>query len=63
MPKKPKFNPEVSRVNLNPEQAVLACDCYSGMKATTLGGSTEYCVPGNKSTMPSDSAAGEGFGS
>jgi hypothetical protein len=30
MPKKPKFNPEVTRVKLNPEQAVLNCSCYSG---------------------------------
>lgn len=28
MPKKQKFNPEITRVKLNPEQAVLACSCY-----------------------------------
>ena len=29
MPKKPKFKPEITRVKLNPEQAVLACSCPS----------------------------------
>ncbi len=28
MPKKPKFKPEITRVALNPEQAVLVCNCY-----------------------------------
>jgi hypothetical protein len=27
MPKKPKFRPEITRVKLNPEQAVLSCSC------------------------------------
>lgn len=26
--KKPKFKPEITRVKLNPEQAVLTCVCY-----------------------------------
>ena len=26
---KPKFKPEITRIKLNPEQAVLACQCYS----------------------------------
>lgn len=30
MSKKMKFKPEITRVRLNPEQAVLACTCYSG---------------------------------
>lgn len=30
MPKKTKFKPEVRKVKLNPEQAVLACNCYTG---------------------------------
>lgn len=25
---KPKFKPEINRVKLNPEQAVLQCSCY-----------------------------------
>ena len=29
MPRKPKFKPEITRVKLNPEQAVLSCGCYS----------------------------------
>ena len=28
MSKRPKFQPNVTRVKLNPEQSVLACDCY-----------------------------------
>lgn len=28
MARKPKFKPEITRVKLNPEQAVLACLCY-----------------------------------
>jgi len=30
MPKKLKFKPKVKRVKLNPEQAVLQCDCFDG---------------------------------
>ena len=29
MRKKPIFDPVVTRIKLNPEQAVLACGCYS----------------------------------
>jgi len=29
MSKKPKFKPEITRVKLNPEQAVLTCDCHT----------------------------------
>ncbi len=28
MGRKPKFKPVITRVKLNPEQAVLSCDCY-----------------------------------
>ena len=28
MPRKPKFNPQITRIKLNPEQAVLECGCY-----------------------------------
>ena len=28
MAKKPKFKPEIRRIELNPEQAVLSCSCY-----------------------------------
>ncbi len=29
MGRKPKFKPEITRVKLNPEQAVLTCFCYN----------------------------------
>ena len=32
MPRKPKFRPEIRRVKLNPEQAVLLCDCYDSTR-------------------------------
>lgn len=28
MSRKPKFRPVITKVKLNPEQAVLQCDCY-----------------------------------
>ena len=30
MSRKPKFKPEIRRIKLNPEQAVLACNCHTG---------------------------------
>jgi len=30
MPRKLKFRPRITRIKLNPEQAVLACNCYDG---------------------------------
>ncbi|NLO91281.1 MAG: hypothetical protein GX410_04730 [Elusimicrobia bacterium] len=30
---KPKFTPEITRIKLNPEQAVLACSCYTNRRA------------------------------
>ena len=56
--RKPKFRPEISRVKLNPEQAVLVCDCYTSnwrIKYLFRGGwrlrslyptTTAYCYPG-----------------
>lgn len=32
MPRKPKFRPRITRVKLNPEQAVLSCGCYLGWR-------------------------------
>lgn len=32
MPRKQKFKPEISRVKLNPEQAVLTCGCFTGLR-------------------------------
>jgi uncharacterized FlgJ-related protein len=47
MTHKPKFNPVVTRVKLNPEQAVLACACYeSGFTASRAarGSSGRVCT-------------------
>ncbi|MFH1191660.1 MAG: hypothetical protein V1670_05645 [Candidatus Omnitrophota bacterium] len=39
MPKKPKFKPVITRVKLNPEQAVLSCTCYQdGGRTLPAGG-------------------------
>lgn len=39
MSKRPKFRPEITRVKLNPEQAVLQCECFlSGMKHEYFSG-------------------------
>ncbi len=44
MPKKQKFNPKITRVKLNAEQAVLACFCFSqGMLNPSDPG---YCYGG-----------------
>lgn len=40
MDKKPKFKPVVTRVKLNPEQAVLQCNCYNS--GFVPGGSYHY---------------------
>jgi len=29
MPRKPKFKPVITRIKLNPEQAVLSCNCFN----------------------------------
>jgi hypothetical protein len=29
MSNKPKFKPEITRIKLNPEQAVLTCSCFN----------------------------------
>ena len=51
-----KFKPIISRVKLNPEQAVLACDCYGwsggvwGAVSSRGGSNATYCdAPGTKS--------------
>jgi len=40
MPKKFKFKPVITRIALNPEQAVLACTCYD--VGSKLSGSNFY---------------------
>ena len=37
MASKPKFNPKITRVKLNPEQAVLSCSCYDGGQVFCFG--------------------------
>jgi hypothetical protein len=56
MSRKPKFKPVITRIKLNPEQAVLICSCYDGgvqMSAPTLTrpsfGGTRGCVKSGKS--------------
>ena len=53
MPKKEKFKPVISRVKLNPEQAVLVCSCYNA--GMVYGGNigtryTSGCNAGLRST-------------
>lgn len=45
MSKKPKFKPEITRVKLNPEQAVLTCDCYDQTRKflTTFTANASRC--------------------
>ena len=50
MSRKPKFNPEITRVKLNPEQAVLVCDCYNQDRKAGAGADKPYCVYGPKGT-------------
>ena len=52
MSRRPKFNPEISRVKLNPEQAVLQCACFgtTAMKwrvTSRNGSSSTYCIGGS----------------
>ena len=43
MRKKKKFKPVITRVRLNPEQAVLSCDCYQyGWKDTNTKEAAYY---------------------
>ncbi len=42
---KKKFEPVITRVKLNPEQAVLQCACYTGQSWTTVAankGASQY---------------------
>ena len=52
MSKKPKFRPVLTRIKLNPEQAVLACGCYStGLIAQYTGAITEASWTPTSSTV------------
>ena len=57
MPRKPKFKPVITRVKLNPEQAVLSCNCYyfgvrwaGAMLADPPLTGIGYCNAGSKIT-------------
>lgn len=57
MSRKPKFRPKITRIKLNPEQAVLVCDCYNVghkyidcVKFISPGGS--YCSFSPKQSNP-----------
>lgn len=63
MPSKPKFKPVITRIKLNPEQAVLQCSCYQGFVLTPAGSGTNQlaesepgCVDGLK--VPGDVTSG-----
>ena len=54
MPRKPKFRPRITRIKLNPEQAVLACSCWdAGVSCCSSNSRTDNpiwyvlgCTPG-----------------
>jgi len=49
MPRKPKFKPEITRVKLNPEQAVLVCSCWwAGKQGEPVVGNQAHCLGGTK---------------
>ncbi len=66
MPRKPKFRPKITWVKLNPEQAVLSCNCYN--TGTHVTGNTKWSStwipepacsgpPGSKGTDLTDTGA------
>ena len=59
MSRKPKFRPIITRVKLNPEQAVLACGCYSGGRLGTKGPSagSGFCVADTRDEKAADSGS------
>ncbi len=48
MSRKPKFKPVITRIKLNPEQAVLSCNCYDTRVSFF---NTLYWNPNAPSTM------------
>ena len=69
MPKKPKFRPKITRIKLNPEQAVLTCSCYlSGLRYvagsnlffTEIGGHFRHGCLGRSMHRAIDVPAGTG---
>jgi len=47
MSRKPKFRPVITRVKLNPEQAVLTCTCYNRSDKAASGGYWAFTFPVN----------------
>ena len=42
--RKMKFRPEITRVKLNPEQAVLSCSCYTGQRLNRFCGWSSFAA-------------------
>ena len=57
MGRKPKFKPEIRRIKLNPEQAVLHCQCWdnhvqwTGETGTAVASSYTNCAAGARSLI------------
>lgn len=56
MPKRIRFKPEIRMIKLNPEQAVLNCDCHNGNRTDISGndgwiGYGAFCQTGNLKNM------------
>jgi hypothetical protein len=67
MSKKPKFKPEITRVKLDPEQAVLNCACYNlGLRASYLSstatpsGFSAHCLNTRQIVWSVDNACSSG---
>lgn len=55
MQKRAKFKPRITKVRLNPEQAVLACQCYNQGFYFWMGTSRPFgsvCLGKSKITVP-----------
>lgn len=61
--KKNSFNPEITRIKLNPEQAVLLCACYRGTISTAARTATvPVCNRATPSKDPLMACAGRASG-
>jgi hypothetical protein len=52
MAKKPKFKPVITRVKLNPEQAVLTCTCSNGNVPDWLSFSQDFVATNHPGCSP-----------
>jgi len=59
MSRKAKFKPEITRVKLNPEQAVLECPCWTASYIYDAGGrnKSDVCNVGGYTRPDTTSAA------